>query len=67
MNNIWIARDKNGTLWATCNEPVRNEDMGMWTVEDGIPCDYSRLQEDWFPELTWQDKPIELVIKEKED
>lgn len=67
MKSIWIARDKNGILWATVNKPVRHKVVDMWEVEDGIPSDYSRLQEDWFPQLTWQDEPIELVTKEKED
>ena len=67
MNSIWIARDKNLALWATVKKPFRNKELGIWTVKDGIPSDYSRLQDDWCPELTWQDEPIELVIKEKED
>lgn len=61
MNSIWIARDKNGLLYAYKDKPVRDE--RTWTCQDSDL--WYQLDESWFPCLNWEDDPIELVIKEK--
>ena len=63
MNSIWIARDETGFLWAFSEKPVKYK--GSWIPSsDEIPYD---IEERLFPELKWEDDPIELVIKGKED
>lgn len=67
MNSIWIARDKNGRLNAFTEKPQRDETHWKPST-DYLTCfDWNELEESWFPELNWEDEPIELVIKEKED
>ena len=54
-------RDMFGDLCISSEKPVRNN--GCWEICDGIEISDS----DWFPDLTWDSEPIELVIKEKEE
>lgn len=61
MNSIWIARDKYGALCVSSEKPVRGN--GCWDMRDGVYISDS----DWFPDLTWNDEPLELVLKGKED
>lgn len=65
MNSIWIARDKNGVIAAYLSKPVRDDLSDSWVTDDGAHC--CCIYSDWFPNLTWESEPIELVIKEKED
>lgn len=64
MNSIWIARDKNGELWFFEEKPKRNEEVGYFKCVEG-ECEELGTDADWFPEVTWENSPIELVIKEK--
>ena len=65
MNSIWIARDKDGDLWAFPSKPERDILSYSWiTTNDEVCC---RIPTDWFPELTWENSPIELAPKRKED
>ena len=65
MNSIWIARDKNGVLFAFSVKPVRNDLSDAWVTDDDLLC--CCMHDDWFPEVTWENSPIELVIEEKEE
>ncbi len=67
MNSIWIARDKDGRLYAYKTRPKRSQDMwiDMAYYERGGTS--RELNPAWLPEVTWENSPIELVIKEKED
>ena len=65
MNNIWIARDKDGDLFAFLSEPTRYEETGEWAAAGERNA--SMLLDSWFPELTWDDDPMELVPKERMD
>lgn len=65
MNSIWIARDKDGTLCAYNQKPCRIAFDDIWLPENGNDWNYEVLNDDWFPEVTWNDEPIKLVIKEK--
>ena len=65
MNSIWIARDKCGRLYTFSVKPERGILSDHWLTDDfSKRC---RINDDWFPEVTWENSPIELVIKEKED
>ena len=71
MNSIWIARDKDGDLYAYNNKPFREcagggtYETGRWITAKGDSHSYYayKLNSDWFPELTWENSPIELVQK----
>lgn len=62
MNSIWIARDKDGTLYVHIRKPKRDTFNGIW-VNNGDNRSYEVLDGDWFPEVTWENSPIELVPK----
>lgn len=63
---MWIARDKNGSLWIYKHKPIKNK-FGAWIVAVDDSSRYSspiRIWEDIFPEVKWQDKkPTEIILK----
>lgn len=61
MKSIWIARGKNGSLYLHEEKPYRKGDVWMYRHEHE-PC---KIDDGWFPEITWESEPMELVIKEK--
>lgn len=63
MNSIWIARDMDNSLFAYEQEPFR--DSNEWMNKE-LFLESAQLPEGWFPDLRWEDEPIELVAKEKE-
>ena len=64
MNSIWIARDKDGTLCAYNQKPDRYAFDGIWLTENGNDRNYEVLNDDWLPEVRWEDQePRELVLK----
>lgn len=66
MNNIWIAREKDNELYAYKDRPFREIRGGMETGQWASKSLYAyRLDKSWFPELTWESEPIELVVKQK--
>ena len=69
MKSIWIAREKDGLLYAYKNKPFYNKNEEEWhsLVEGRLSRFAYRLSEEWFPELTFENSPMELIIKEKED
>jgi hypothetical protein len=59
MKNIWLARDKkNGGLWGYIGKPVRLEDY--FSVCEGGGIFY---MPDEFPEITWENSPVEYTQK----
>ena len=72
---MWIARDKNGNLrwfetkpdrdWGEYEDYVKNE-LTVW--KDGvIQNDEHILSSDLFPDLKWEDEPIEVFLVSGED
>ena len=59
---IWIARNhpQNGMLGLYHGKPVRTKYCWEPTGDMRI------LDPQWFPEVTWENSPKELVIKEDE-
>ena len=56
---MWIARDRDGSLWLHTNKP--NKNMTQWAEGD----DYFEISSELFPEVKWEDEePIELVLKQ---
>ena len=65
MKSLWIARDKNGSLFAYKHKPTRANDF--WYDDNGFNSEIgNKLPDDWFPYLRWEDEPVELVVKAKE-
>ena len=57
IHGWWVARDENGDLWAYEMKPSRFE--STWWDRD-----YSRLSldNDDFPEITWESEPVEVEL-----
>lgn len=64
MNSIWIARDKGGSLFAYERKPVRDERSDNWSPEDLNDFSYCEIENYWFPDLKWEDEPIELASRQ---
>lgn len=69
---MWIARDKDETLWLFEEMPQRitgdiYKDDGWWCdVEDtSRNMSYCMLDSNLFPDLKWEDEPREVVLVEK--
>lgn len=58
---MFVARDKDNSLYLYYTKPTRiNEE---WVADDGF-----LINSELFPELKWEDEPIEveLLIRKKE-
>ena len=55
---MWIARDRDGCLFAYKEKPTRRELLGIFYSENLAP-----LPSDLYPEVTWENSPKELVVK----
>lgn len=60
---MWIARDRNGCLFVYDKKPQRNTAIGFF-YSDTMNID--AISNDFFPEVTWENSPKELVVKEEE-
>lgn len=61
---MWVARDKSGLLALYTKRPVRSTSVGVWAFREG---EFMLLDEDDpnFKNLTWEDDPVEVWLKEK--
>lgn len=59
----WVARDENGQVWLYAQRPFRNHTV--WTTDKGRY--FIRINDTFFPDLRWEDEPIEveIIIKPK--
>ena len=69
MNDMWVARNKNGELNFFVNEPYRyvfgeytNHEKHVWLCDEYNVC-HTPLPESMFPELRWEDEPIKVEVK----
>lgn len=60
---MWIARDKDSELYMYEEKPTRHCSANIWvsTVEDEVA-----MPRHLFPELKWEDEPIEVEIRRKD-
>lgn len=56
---MWIARDKDNSLWLYNEKPIRNEEENDWSPTDIV---VGALDTNMFPELRWEDEPIEVEL-----
>lgn len=59
----WVARDNNGKLYIYSDKPERYNKGLRWVMGYA----FLPLSSDLFPDLTWEDDPIEveIIIKRK--
>lgn len=55
---FWIARDKNDSLFAYEDKPERCDNQKEWFSGKFL----SQIEKSFFPELTWEDEPIEVML-----
>ena len=55
---LWVARDKNGFLFAYEGKPARCDNQKEW-----IGRFFSSMKNSYFPELKWEDEPIEVELR----
>ena len=60
---MWIARDKNDDLFACNIKPIRKGEIFTVSLETWEEIDFEnwlRLDPDEFPEVTWENSPVEI-------
>ncbi len=60
---MWIARDKNNDLFACNIKPIRKGEIFTVSLETWEEIDFEnwlRLDPDEFPEVTWENSPVEI-------
>lgn len=72
MNTIWIARDKNNSLFMYSSKPTKDiknnrfnpsriyESIEMYTFEGMFRANMVKIPDNMYPEVTWENSPIEL-------
>ena len=55
---LWVARDKNGFLFAYEGKPARCDNQKEW-----IGRFFSSMKNSYFPDLKWEDEPIEIELR----
>lgn len=60
---MWVARDKDGTLWLHDSKPyIADSSKGYYKATSGR---YFEFDSDLFPDLKWEDEPIEVELVKK--
>ena len=57
---LWVAREKRGGLFLYNTKPILDRDFGIWFSD--LDC-MGTISKDIFPELKWEDEPIEIEIR----
>ena len=55
---LWVARDKDGNLFAYNDKPTRCDNQREWLGR--FLCS---MKNSYFPELKWEDEPIEVELR----
>lgn len=53
---VWIARDKDGSLWLYSKEPERNDSI-FWNDDE-----YLEIDKNSHSEITWENSPQQIEI-----
>ena len=59
MSN-WVAREKDGSLNVFKDKPIRDNGQWHWDYDVNKSCCWRPINDDAFPELTWEDEPLEI-------
>lgn len=57
---FWVARDKDGNLFAYNDKPTRCDNQEEWFAEKFL----SSMENSFFPELKWEDEPLEFELRQ---
>lgn len=57
---FWVAREKRGGLFLYKTKPILDCDFGIWFTNSDC---MGTISKDLFPELKWQDDPIEVELR----
>ena len=60
---LYVARDKNGALWLYTKKPQRQIEV-FASCGNSEHDDALKLNPYWFPDLEWEDEPIEVKLVE---
>ena len=55
---LWVARDKNGFLFAYEGKPTRCDNQKEWIGRFS-----NSMKNSYFQELKWEDEPIEIELR----
>ncbi len=55
---MWIARDLFGGLYLYPNKPIKRVEYNCWDGED-----WYKINRDLFPEVTFENSPMEVELK----
>lgn len=61
INEMWLARDKDGDLAMYENKPFKDKRIEQWALGG----QWAFLPEDWFSEVQWSDEEptkVKLII-----
>ena len=56
---LWVARDKNGFLFAYEDKPTRWDILKEWLAEKFL----FSIENSFLPNLKWEDEPIEVELR----
>lgn len=56
---FWVARDKDGNLFAYNDKPTRCDNQKEWFAEKFL----FSMENSYFHNLTWKDEPIEVELR----
>ena len=59
---LWIARDKDNSLFIYSKKPIKDYNTYMYAIEDVL--DSTIIPEELYPELTFENSPKQLIIKQ---
>lgn len=65
IQSIWLARDEDGTLTLFPKKPIRVV-SGWWDIDPEAETNFIYIDPTYFPNLKWEDEPIEVNIFTKE-
>ena len=55
---LWVARDKNGFLFAYGDKTTRCDNQKEWIGRFS-----NSMKNSYFPEIKWEDEPIEIELR----
>ena len=61
---MWLARDKDGMLYLYTEEPYKSKNAYYMAIDK---CRSVALDRNCFPEVTFENSPVEVELKIKEE
>lgn len=61
MKTLWIARDKCGGLYLYNDEPIKNNNFGVFQADNNY--DEIEINPELHSEVTWENSPQQVELK----